>query len=56
MMGETFHFLRPEWLWGLLGLPLLLMIMRMVFMKQVNIERKVVLMVYQQIKLLVKQT
>jgi len=23
MMGETFHFLRPDWLWGLLGLPLL---------------------------------
>ncbi|MEE3326336.1 MAG: tetratricopeptide repeat protein [Myxococcota bacterium] len=23
MMGETFHFLRPEWLWGLIGLPLL---------------------------------
>ena len=22
-MGETFHFLRPDWLWGLLGLPLL---------------------------------
>lgn len=23
MMSETFHFLRPDWLWGLLGLPLL---------------------------------
>ena len=23
MMSETFHFLRPEWLWGLVGLPLL---------------------------------
>ena len=23
MMNETFHFLRPEWLWALAGIPLL---------------------------------
>ena len=25
MLNETFHFLRPEWLWGLAGLPLILL-------------------------------
>ncbi len=28
MMAETFHFLRPEWLWGLIGLPLLFILSR----------------------------
>ena len=28
MMSETFHFLRPEWLWGLVGLPLLFFLSR----------------------------
>ena len=28
MMGETFHFLRPDWFWALLGLPLLFLLAR----------------------------
>ena len=28
MMGETFHFLRPDWLWGLLALPVLFLLVQ----------------------------